>query len=169
MVKKKHSYYSDPRRVSRGLMPGEYSAKDLDLRGLLEDLEKRITSLEATITTAQKESEAVAAEMDIKGSVSEASRFHVSPMGVLFGLRRAFYGYAMLLDSMGLSKDQKAAVQQLQNMMNMVIRLQQTLQMADIAIKAFYAQSGPVGWMMLALSAGTLAGSMVYGSRGIGG
>jgi len=75
----------------------------------------------------------------------------------------------MLLDSMGLSKDQKAAIQQLQNMMNMVIRLQQTLQMADIAIKAFYAQSGPVGWMMLALTAGTLAGSMVYGSRGIGG
>ena len=167
MVKKKHSYYSDPRRVSRGLMPGEYSAKDLDLRGLLEDLEKRITSLEATITTAQKEAEDVGAQLGETGS--STSGYHLRAITALYSARRAFYGYAMLLESMGLSKDQKQVIQQLQNITNMVIRLQQTIQMVNIAINLMEAHAGPIGWAMIALSAGTLAGSMVYGSRGIGG
>ena len=123
---------------------------------------QRLEALEQTIATGQKEAEEAAGETGER-------EFAVRPISVLYGMRRAFYGYAMLLESMGLSKDQKQTIQQLQNVMNMVIRLQQTIQMVDIAMKAFYANAGPVGWMMLALSAGTLAGSMVYGSRGLGG
>ena len=133
----------------------------------IEVIYQRLEALEQTIALAQKESEGVAAEMGEEGA--GPSGFAVRPISVLYGMRRAFYGYAMLLESMGLSKNQKQTIQQLQNVMNMVIRLQQTIQMVDIAMKAFYANAGPVGWMMLALSAGTLAGSMVYGSRGLGG
>ena len=157
------------RRPPRGLMPREYSGKDLAtaFKFSLKELDGRVRVLEEIIGEADKEAEDVEAQLGETGP--STSRYHLRAITALYSARRAFYGYAMLLESMGLSKDQKQVIQQLQNITNMVIRLQQTIQMVNIAINLMEAHAGPIGWAMIALSAGTLAGSMVYGSRGIGG
>jgi len=81
--------------------------------------------------------------------------------------RRAIYGYAMLLESMGLSKEQKEAVRQLEAMTTVAIRTIQTLKMLEVAVAAFEAGSGPYGWLMLALAGGTAAASLVYSGRAV--
>jgi len=144
---------------------GEWAA---EIFSMMKELDERLTLLEQQIQAAQKESVNVAAEMGEAGPVS-SSGFSIRPISMLFNVRRAFYGYAMMLEAMGLSKNDKQLVMQLRNTMNMVIRLQQTIQMADVAMKAFYAGAGPVGYVMLALSAGTMIGGIVYGYRGMGG
>jgi len=144
---------------------GDWAA---EIFSIMKELDDRLTVLEQQIQAAQKESADVAEETGSEGG-AEASGFHVRPLSMLFSARRAFYGYSMMLEEMGLSKNDKQLVQQLRNTMNMVVRLQQTIQMADVAMKAFHAGAGPIGWAMLALSAGTMVGGMVYGYRGIGG
>jgi len=151
------------RRPPRGLMPGEYSPEDIV--EALRDISIRLKTLEDSIAAAEKEGAQVAAELGEEGE----GKFNIRPITMLYNVRRAFYGYIMMLESMGLSKDQKQTMMQLKDLMNMVVRLQQTIQMVDVAVQAFYLKSGPIGWVMLALSAGTMAGSIVYGYRGVGG
>ena len=78
--------------------------------------------------------------------------------------RRALYGYAMLADSLGLPKDMREHVRQLESITSGVIRLMQTIRILE-AVEAGTIW-GPWGWV---LAGGTLAATFVYSARVGGG
>ena len=78
--------------------------------------------------------------------------------------RRAIYGYAMLADSLGLPKDMKEHVRQLEAITSGAIRLMQTIKILE-AVEAGTIW-GPWGWL---LAGGTLAATFVYTARAGGG
>jgi predicted HAD superfamily phosphohydrolase len=93
----------------------------------------------------------------------------VSTISMIGMARRAVYGYAMLLDSMGLPKDQREMVRQVENSITSMMRLMQTIRVLDLTIKAFEAGMGPMGWVYLAMAGGMAAATMMYGQRSLGG
>ena len=85
-------------------------------------------------------------------------------MSLVAGARRAVYGYAMLLNEMGLSKDQKVLVRQIQQTIGMILRLVQTVRIMMVAMEAISVGS-PWGIPFTIIGGGTFAASIAYGSR----
>jgi hypothetical protein len=81
----------------------------------------------------------------------------------------AMRGYGMLLDQMGLSKDQKKLIHDMEETMMMVYKVIQTLRLLEAANLAFEAGSGGLGMLEIGLAGGVFAGSMAYGSKVVGG
>mgnify|MGYP001080111850 CR=1 FL=1 len=85
---------------------------------------------------------------------------------LLFDVRRAIYGYTQLLNLIGLPKDHKQAIQAIHDMINAVIRLQQTIYMLEMAMAA---GMGPAGIFYLLVAGGTFASTFTYSARASGG
>lgn len=81
----------------------------------------------------------------------------------------AMRGYLMLLDQMGLSKDQKKLIMELQGTMMMVMKLMQVIRLLQAVSAAGGLMSGdPMAIFDLILAGGFGASSIAYG-RKIGG
>jgi hypothetical protein len=79
-------------------------------------------------------------------------------------------GYLMLLDQMGLSKDQKKMIKELESAMMMIMKLITTIRLLALAYKELtVAEAGPIGIVYGVFAAGTFAASMAYGSKLTGG
>ena len=74
-------------------------------------------------------------------------------------------GYGMLLDQMGLSRDQKRMVHQIEEGMMMVHKFIQAMKLLQAAQIAFEAEEGPLGWLEIALAGGLGAASIAYASK----
>jgi len=87
-------------------------------------------------------------------------------------VRRALYGYAVLLGEMGLSKDQKQLVRDFENVTSAVLRLMQAIRIAWVALAALEAaESGDplIAIARLAIAGGYFASSLYYTSKISGG
>ena len=81
----------------------------------------------------------------------------------------AMRGYGMMLDQMGISKDQKKMIHEMEETMMMIHKIIQTIYLLEAANTAFEASQGPLGILEIGLAGGVFAGSMAYGSKVIGG
>jgi len=98
------------------------------------------------------------------------TRYHaMSTVSMIGAARRAMFGYAMLLDKLGLPKEQKQTVKSIEAVISGAMRLMQTMKMVQYSMAAFEAGMGPVGWVYLAMAGGTAAASMMYGNKALGG
>lgn len=131
-----------------------------ELRSEVDKINIRIQTLEGSEKPAEGTKEIDMDQERIKAT---------STISLIGMARRSIYGYAMLLDSMGISKDQKEMVKQVEASISSMMRLMQTIRAVDLAMKAFEAGSGPLGWAYLAMSGGMFAASMMYGGRSLGG
>jgi len=81
--------------------------------------------------------------------------------------RRAIFGYGQLLGEMGLDKDQKKMIRQIENTISMILRLTQAIKlMREIQIIGLFT---PIGAAYGFLALGTLASSLYYGMKFSGG
>lgn len=81
----------------------------------------------------------------------------------------AMRGYGMMLDQMGISKDQKKMVHEMEETMMMIHKMIQTIHLLEAANTAFEAGQGPLGILEIGLAGGVFAGSMAYGNKVIAG
>jgi hypothetical protein len=107
----------------------------------------------------------VTEETTSEEDMTEARIHAMSTITAIGAARRAMYGYAMLLDQMGLSKDQKQMIRQVEASISAMMRLMQTMRMVQLAM----ATSGPYGWIYLAMAGGMGAAALMYGNRTMGG
>lgn len=89
----------------------------------------------------------------------------------LLMVRRALYGYGMLLTQMGLSKDQREVVKQLERMATTATRLMQTLKVLMTMMEMYEKGTlfGPYGMLLGLIAGGTLAASMAFSAKMGGG
>jgi len=78
--------------------------------------------------------------------------------------RRALYGYSMLLQQMGLSKEQKMLIRELEQTTSMVLRLTQAINLMMMAAKALETSS-PWAIPFLILAGGMFAATLGYGMK----
>ena len=158
--------YTDPHYLWAEMIKQEI----MDLKDRMSNIEVRLDELKAALPTAAGVSVmpgvAPTPETTTVETFTGPSLYEVIVLTAQ--ARRALYGYAMLLSEMGLSKDQKQVVQQLQYVTSMVLRLIQTIKILQVAMD-IAAISTPMAVPYLFLAGGTLAASMMYGSRLSGG
>lgn len=142
-----------------------------ELRAHVDLLEDKVAEIISGSSSGSEEQSDVSAKWTGEYAAGfENARLHaISAISEIAMARRAIYGYAMLLDEMGLPKDQRELVRHIESTVSSLLRLMQTVRMAEYAMEAFEAASGPIGWLYLVLAGGTLAGAMVYGGRAMGG
>ena len=81
----------------------------------------------------------------------------------LMALRRAMFGYTMLAASMGLDKNMRQQLRQIENMISAAVRLMQTIRILQAM------EAGTMGWWGLPLTGGMLAATFVYSAKATGG
>ena len=81
----------------------------------------------------------------------------------LMALRRAMFGYTMLAASMGLDKNMRQQLRQIENMISAAVRLMQTIRVLQAM------EAGTMGWWGLPLTGGMLAATFVYSAKATGG
>jgi hypothetical protein len=105
---------------------------------------------------------------DFKETTENAKSASAATMEATYALNQAsisMRGYSTLLSEMGLSKDQKRMLAQLNETMMMIQKVASTLKLLEAAQAAFEAGSGPIGWLELAFAGGTAASGIAYGSK----
>jgi len=138
-----------------------------ELNIALEEVNKRIDELEARIL--QGNITTTEGEREVETEEGEDRTYRaLSTIAAIGAARRALYGYAMLADSLGLPKDMREQVRQLEAMTSAAMRLMQTIKLLEYAQAAFEAGT-PMGWLLLALAGGTAAATIVYTARSGGG
>jgi len=134
-----------------------------DLRARVYALEAKQQELEASLMGRPEGEKLTEEEME-----SERVKA-VSTISMIGMARRSVYGYAMLLDSLGLPKDQREMIRQVEASITAMMRLMQAVRATELAIQAFEAGMGPIGWVYLAMSGGMYAATIMYGSKTLGG
>jgi len=135
-----------------------------DLRARVYALEAKIQEVEA-LAWGKPEGEKELTEEEMESERVKA----VSTISMIGMARRSVYGYAMLLDSLGLPKDQREMIRQVEASITAMMRLMQAVRATELAIRAFEAGMGPMGWVYLAMSGGMYAATIMYGSKTLGG
>ena len=139
-----------------------------ELELAVKPLEERMNALEAALkgepAEEKKEGEGIG-EGEEKVRTQEFINVYVAALAA----RRAIYGYAMFLESMGLPKEQKEVVRRIEQLITMVIRLQQTIAMAELALIALESGHPYLGLFRAITAGGTALASFTYGSRSMGG
>jgi hypothetical protein len=131
----------------------------------IADLRARVFALEAKIQEVEGRPETAVTEEDMESERIKA----ISTISLIGMARRSVYGYAMLLDSLGLPKDQAEMVKQIEAGITSMMRLMQAVRATELAMRAFEAGMGPLGLAYLAMSGGMYAATMLYGGRSMGG
>ena len=135
-----------------------------ELELAVKPLEERMNALEAALKGEPAE-EKKEGEGEEKVRTQEFINVYVAALAA----RRAIYGYAMFLESMGLPKEQKEVVRRIEQLITMVIRLQQTIAMTELALTALYAGHPYLALFRVVVAGGTALASFTYGSRSMGG
>jgi hypothetical protein len=105
---------------------------------------------------------------DFKETAENAKSASAATMEATYALNQAtisMRGYSTLLSEMGLSKDQKRMISELNESMMMIQKAASTLKLLQAAQVAFEAESGPIGWLMLLFAGGTAASGIAYGGK----
>jgi hypothetical protein len=128
----------------------------------LAAVEQKLNILESQVQTLMEEAKKITTETDMEGEKERARGLLIE----LYAARRALYGYAMILNSMGLSKDQKEAIRQIESLLNSILRASQAITVLNLMLSA----TTPWGFAAYGiLAGGMLAASLAYGSRSLGG
>lgn len=82
----------------------------------------------------------------------------------------AMRGYLMLLQQLGLSKDQKKMISELQTAMMMVMKIAATISVVQ-GLMELSATGGldPTAWIQIVMAGGYASSSLAYGSKTVGG
>ena len=140
----------------------------MEIRGRIESIEAQLKDLGALEKkeTAEKGTETDEETPEGREETGDKYAPHdIYDVLVLTArLRRALYGYTMLLSRMGLSRDHKKLVREIEYTISLVMRLVQTVQLLMAANAALSAGS-PMGLLFLAIAGGTFAASVAYGSK----
>jgi hypothetical protein len=128
-------------------------------------MEQRINILENKVDSLIEEAKEVSKETDLEAETVKARGLIVE----LFAARRALYGYTSLISSMGLGKDATEAMRKIQDLVNMIIRLQQTIAITQLALVALETGHPYLALIRIAMGGGMAAAALTYGSRTGGG
>jgi hypothetical protein len=128
----------------------------------LEDVKNRLTNLETQINQQISEGKEELGEGEATTRQQIISDYVAIRMTVT-----ALRGYQGALVLAGLLP--KDVAKQLLEIEIMTARVAQGIRIMQMAMTAFEAGAGPMGWALLALSGGSFAASIVWGSKLSGG
>ena len=158
-------------------MPSEWGAM---IKAELVDLKVRVTALEEHLTAlshgaGESTPSGVTGETPIGEGPSPSETISMAEQlkEATYTIRQAttsMRGYMMLLDQMGLSKDQKKMIKQMEETMMMIMKIMTTIRIMSLAIEAATTPAmGPYAPLYALFAGGTMAASMAYGSKLTGG
>jgi hypothetical protein len=163
--------------IKTGLLPEDVPRVAITWQQMIKQeiimLKERVTLIEDYLReagigkdeTGEKTPSEVGVGEEGEGGTEGASVTSLTSVLVLtMQARRALFGYGKLLEEMGLSKDQKKTVKDLEYIGTIVLRLMQTIRLLQAATVALEAGS-IYGLPLAVIGGGTFAASLAYGMK----
>ena len=140
-----------------------------ELNIAIEEVNRRITALETQLSQTIPPTQDTGTPEDMEELERKTRDSAVSTIVMVAQARRAVYGYAMLLDSLGLPKDAREQVRHFEQLISAILRLQQTIAITEMALTALETGHPYLALFRFAVAGGTAAATLIYSSRATGG